>query len=85
MPVFRLQTLFIYINIDDDDNARILEFFGLKADECPAIRFISLGEDMTKYKPETDSLKTDDVKSFVQSVLDGKVKVSIVIISSRLI
>ena len=67
--------LFIYINIEDEDNLRILEFFGLKADECPALRYISLGEDMTKFKPETDSLAAADIKSFVTEVLEGKIKV----------
>lgn len=68
------KVLYIYINIDDDDNARILEFFGLKAEQCPAIRYINLGEDMTKYKPEKDDLTTTYIQSFVQGVLDGKLK-----------
>lgn len=71
---FKGKSLFIYIDIDDDDNARILEFFGLKAEDCPSIRFISLGEDMVKYKPESDSLAADDVQKFVQDTLDGKTK-----------
>jgi protein disulfide-isomerase A1 len=71
---FKGKVLFIYINIDDEDNLRILEFFGLKTDECPAVRYISLGEDMTKYKPTSDELGTDAIKSFVQDVIDGKVK-----------
>lgn len=70
-----VQALFIYIDIDNDDNARILEFFGLKKEETPAMRFITLGEDMTKYKPETDGLDTKSVETFVQKVLDGKMKV----------
>ena len=69
--------MFIYINIDDDDNQRILEFFGLKADECPAVRYITLGEDMTKYKPTSDALDSKAIQTFVQDVLDGKVKVEI--------
>ena len=69
--------MFIYINIDDDDNQRILEFFGLKSEECPAVRYITLGEDMTKYKPTKDALDTKSIESFVQDVLDGKVKVVI--------
>ncbi len=52
-----------------------MEFFGLKADECPSVRFISLGEDMTKYKPESADLGSKSIQEFVQKVLDGKVKV----------
>ena len=76
--VFLIQVLFIYINIDDDDNLRILEFFGLKPEDCPTVRYISLGEDMTKYKPQSDSLDTDTVTKFVQDIQDGKIKVIIV-------
>jgi len=71
---FKGKVLFIYINIDEDDNERILEFFGLKKAECPAIRFINLAEDMTKYKPATADLSTKSVTDFVQGVLDGKIK-----------
>jgi len=71
---FKGKVLFIYIDIDNDDNGRILEFFGLKASECPAARFITIGEDMTKYKPETADITADSMKSFVQSILDGKLK-----------
>ncbi|KAJ8319298.1 hypothetical protein KUTeg_004389 [Tegillarca granosa] len=71
---FKGKVLFIYLDTANEDNARILEFFGLKPEQCPAIRLITLTDDMTKYKPETDDLGTDSVKSFVQSVLDGKLK-----------
>jgi len=70
---FKGKVLFIYINIDDDDNQRILEFFGMKSDDCPTYRYISLGEDMTKYKPENDEISTDVIKAFVQGVVDGKI------------
>lgn len=71
---FKGKILFITLDTSDEDNARILEFFGLKKEECPAARLITLGEDMTKYKPENDDLSEDAVKSFVQNFLDGKLK-----------
>lgn len=75
-PVFSLtQVLFIYININDEDNGRILEFFGLKKEECPAVRLIRLEEDMTKFKPETSDLSAAALKSFVTDVVEGKMKV----------
>ena len=73
-PEFKGKVLFIYIDIEEEDNLRILEFFGLKPEECPALRYISLGEDMTKFKPQTDSLAADDVKAFVTGVLEGSIK-----------
>uniref|UniRef100_A0A8W8ICK7 protein disulfide-isomerase n=1 Tax=Magallana gigas TaxID=29159 RepID=A0A8W8ICK7_MAGGI len=71
---FKGEVLFIYLDTSDEDNARILEFFGLKAEECPAVRLITLGEDMTKYKPDTNDLSTEAVRSFVQAFRDGKLK-----------
>ena len=73
--VFVRQVLFIYIDIDQEDNGRILEFFGLKAEECPAVRFIRLGDEMVKYRPQTADLDTATLVKFSQDVLDGKLKV----------
>jgi len=71
---YKGRVLFIYIDVEDDDNQRILEFFGLTTEETPTVRYISLGEDMTKYKPPTAALTPDALKSFVQDTLDGKIK-----------
>lgn len=85
-PEFKGKVLFIFINIDVEDNLRILEFFGLKPEECPAVRYIKLGDDMTKYKPETEELDNASITSFAKSVLDGSLKVnSIVIIECNII
>lgn len=74
-PDFKGKVLFIYINIDETDNARILDFFGMKAEDCPSYRYINLGQDMVKYKPEsTDTLTASGVKTFVQEIVDGKRK-----------
>jgi len=70
----RGKALFVFINVDEEDNERILEFFGLKKEECPTFRLIQLEEDMTKFKPTDTSITTDNVKQFVQDVIDGKIK-----------
>lgn len=71
---FKGKVLFIYIDIENEDNQRILEFFGMKAADCPSYRYINLGEDMTKYKPDNDDVTPEAVTGFVQSVLDGKIR-----------
>jgi len=71
-PDFKGKILFIYINIDEEDNLRILEFFAMKPEDCPSYRYIQLGEDMAKYKPDTNEVTVETVRQFVQSIMDGK-------------
>lgn len=75
---FKGQVLFVLVDSDVEDNSRISEFFGIDAKEIPTIRLINLADDdMTKYKPETKELTTENVKTFVNDVLSGKLKVTI--------
>lgn len=71
---FKGKILFIYIDSDIGDNQRILEFFGLKKEECPAIRLITLEDEMTKYKPETSDITAENIISFCTTFAEGKLK-----------
>jgi protein disulfide-isomerase A1 len=71
---FKGKVLFVTVDTDEDDHQRILEFFGMKKSELPAMRLIHLEEDMTKYKPSSDELSADAMRSFVQDFVEGKVK-----------
>ncbi|KAK2492805.1 hypothetical protein MC885_009336 [Smutsia gigantea] len=71
---FKGKILFIFIDSDHTDNQRILEFFGLRKEECPAVRLITLEEEMTKYKPESDELTADGIAEFCRQFLEGKIK-----------
>lgn len=75
---YKDRVLFVSINTDDEDHGRILEFFGMKKEEVPAARLIKLADEMAKYKPATQVLDSaDDMKTWVESFLDGKLKVRI--------
>ncbi|XP_075891788.1 protein disulfide-isomerase [Nelusetta ayraudi] len=71
---FKGQILFIFIDSDVDDNQRILEFFGLKKEECPAIRLITLEDEMTKYKPESSVITAESITKFCTLFTEGKLK-----------
>uniref|UniRef100_A0A2I9LPF6 Protein disulfide-isomerase n=1 Tax=Centruroides hentzi TaxID=88313 RepID=A0A2I9LPF6_9SCOR len=71
---FKNKVLFVYINSDEADHEKIIEFFGLKKEEQPAMRLIKLEEGMSKYKPETTELSEENIQKFVKGVLDGTVK-----------
>ncbi|XP_061888337.1 protein disulfide-isomerase [Entelurus aequoreus] len=71
---FKGQILFIFIDSDVDDNQRILEFFGLKKEECPAIRLITLEDEMTKYKPDNDAIVAESIIEFCTQFTEGKLK-----------
>jgi len=72
---FKGKLLFVTIDTDQEDHGRILEFFGMKKDEIPAVRFIKLADEMAKFKPKAEVL-TDEaaMKQFIEDVLEGKVK-----------
>ncbi|CAF0768033.1 unnamed protein product [Brachionus calyciflorus] len=71
---FRGKVIFVLIDSDVDENERVMEFFGLKKEDAPTVRLISLGQEMSKYKPESNELTSGNLQSFVQSFLDGKLK-----------
>ena len=69
--------LFIFIDITDDDNLRVLEFFGLKPEDCPTLRIIELADDLVKYRPQKMDLSVRGVTRFVEDYLGGKLKVGV--------
>jgi len=62
------------INVDVEDNMRIVEFFGMKKEEVPGVRIISMEEDMTKFKPDFAGVEKAKIVQFSQDYLAKKLK-----------
>jgi len=71
---FRGKVIFVMIDTDVDENERVMEFFGLKKEDAPTVRLISLGQDMTKFKPESNEIKTAVMTEFVEAFFAKKLK-----------
>jgi protein disulfide-isomerase A1 len=72
--VFKGRSIFVLIDTDVEENECVMEFFGLKKEDSPTLRLISLGQEMTKYKPDSNEIKSDIVIKFVQKFFDGLLK-----------
>ncbi|CAK7304688.1 Protein disulfide-isomerase A2 [Vulpes lagopus] len=72
-PPFRGQVLFVVVDVGAS-NAHVLQYFGLKAEEAPALRFINM-ETTKKYAPAGGGpLTAAAVATFCHAVLSGQVK-----------
>ena len=73
--IYKGQAIFVLIDIDNQDNEQFIDYFGIKKDDTPAIRLISIkDEDMTKYKPDFTEIKAEALIKFVQDFFDKKIK-----------
>lgn len=71
---FKGKTIFVLIDTDVAENERVMEFFGLKPADAPTIRLISLGAEMTKFKPDFTEINTEKITKFVSDFFDNKIK-----------
>ncbi len=51
-----------------------MEFFGLKLSDVPAVRLITLKDEMSKYKPDSSDITSGVLTDFVNAFFDGKLK-----------
>ena len=73
---FKGKMLFVYIDVDVEDNSRVSEFFGLTKDDVPTVRIINMTEqDMAKFKPDFTDFTADNLRKFAQAFVDGALKV----------
>jgi len=71
---YKNKLLMVFVNTDIEENSRITEFFGLQKDDFPAVRLISLADQLVKYKPDISELNPEKLKVFIDDFLAGKLK-----------
>ncbi|XP_059978661.1 protein disulfide-isomerase A2 isoform X2 [Lagenorhynchus albirostris] len=72
-PSFRGQVLFVVVDVGAS-NDHVLQYFGLKAEEAPTLRFINI-ETTKKYMPaDRGPVTATSVAAFCHAVLGGEVK-----------
>ncbi|XP_010177519.1 PREDICTED: protein disulfide-isomerase A2-like, partial [Mesitornis unicolor] len=69
---FRGKVLFVVVDVTGY-GAPVLPFFGLTPADAPTLRLIKM-ENNRKYRMEQDAFSYMAIRTFVQAVLDGKVK-----------
>lgn len=75
-----IQILFVFVDVDEPRNGRIMEYFRVRDFEAPLIRMINLTDHVT-YQLPSDTLDLQTIKTFCQSYLEGKAKVAFTLIS----
>ncbi|XP_070684202.1 protein disulfide-isomerase [Pempheris klunzingeri] len=70
---FRLRILFVWVNVDEPRNGRLMEYFRVRDFEAPLIRLVNLTDHVTYHLP-SDALDEATIKNFCQSYLEGKAK-----------
>eukprot|EP00048_Salpingoeca_helianthica_P014482 m.221898 g.221898 ORF g.221898 m.221898 type:complete len:493 (-) comp15909_c0_seq1:191-1669(-) len=66
--------LFVTIDAEAPEHTRIMEFFGLKAEDAPTVRLINLADNMAKYKPENPAITAEVLSKFAADFVSGNLK-----------
>jgi len=62
----------LFVSVDKSDD-RILEFFGITAEQMPTVRIVNMGEgSMKKFSYEADTINTADLEKFVAAYEAGE-------------
>ncbi|KAM7009214.1 protein disulfide-isomerase [Tautogolabrus adspersus] len=70
---FRLRILFVWVNVEEPRNGRMMEYFRVREFEAPLIRLVNLTDHITYHLP-SESLDVETIKTFCQSYLQGTAK-----------
>ncbi|CAD6221876.1 GSCOCT00005214001.2-RA-CDS [Cotesia congregata] len=72
---YRGKMMVVTFNVDEPEQAQMLDFIGLKMKDVPAMRIIKvLDKGIHKYKPENPELKDKNIYDFASKYFKGEVK-----------
>ena len=66
---------FVAINVDEKSNDALIEFFQIKKESCPEMRFVKLNDDFKRYIPNVDEVSPYAIRVFVDGILNGTIRV----------
>jgi len=70
---YKGEILFVTVDTDVEDNARVAEFFGIVEEDIPTFRLTATtSNDMLKYKPKSGDLEEENIRLFVEDFKAGK-------------
>ncbi|XP_028314914.1 protein disulfide-isomerase [Gouania willdenowi] len=70
---FRLQLLFVLVDVGEPRNGRVMEYFRVRDFEAPVVRIVNM-TDHVNFQMPSESLTVNTIKAFCQSYLDGTAK-----------
>ncbi|XP_074521146.1 protein disulfide-isomerase [Halichoeres trimaculatus] len=70
---FRLKILFVWVNVEEPRNGRMMEYFQVRDFEAPLIRLVNLTDHVTYHLP-SETLDVETIKTFCESYLQGTAK-----------
>uniref|UniRef100_A0A3Q4AKY4 Thioredoxin domain-containing protein n=1 Tax=Mola mola TaxID=94237 RepID=A0A3Q4AKY4_MOLML len=70
---FRMKILFVWVNVDEPRNGRLMEYFRVRDFEAPLVRMVNLTDHVTYHLP-SDTLDVESIRRFCRSYLEGEAK-----------
>jgi len=71
---YKGKLMFIVVDSDKNELKTISSFFGVPESESPALRIVSLGDEMQKFKPSEMKLDEESIKKFIEQFLADELK-----------
>ena len=68
--------IFVHLNTADEENENVLDFFGIKVDQCPTFVIFEM-ESSAKFLPSGDAAKDISISNmggFVKDYFEGKIQ-----------